>query len=519
MKFKLFKYTVCVGLLAALLCLSGCGAAGSKGENTPADAPAVTTPDQATPKQDPEGETMDPASIEHLALVVEAKDLWDLLDYPNLKTVNLSGSTCYDAILDFMDKNPQLQVTYAVDVGGTWISSQEGAIILENGSFDCDTLLANLKYLPVLTSVTLPETNLVNTQVEAIRQAYPDLTVRCSVNILGTLYDADTTRMDLSALTSEQVDEVIPKLGLLGNLTEVELMRENGTSALTLADVAKLQDCAPNTTFLYSFSLYGKTLHTTDEEIVYVEHSIGNEGEAKIREALEVLDNCKRFVLDDCGLDNEVLAGIREDFRGKTKVVWRVWIGDLTILTDKETFRAVYCIFDDNCHDLRYCEDIRYMDIGHNDTLTDLSFVGYMPNLEVLIASGCQAKSIPGVENCKKLVWLELVNCFYFNDISNFDGLESLKYLNLSGTNVKEFLSLDGLPLERFCYLSPKASAAEQNAFKEIHPGCLTRFYGSQPYGYGWRYDDNGYTFFWYYKDVIREVFNYDAVDRMIGNK
>ena len=207
-----------------------------------------------------------------------------------------------------------------------------------------------------------------------------------------------------------------------------------------------------------------------------------------------------------------MLAGIREDFRGKTKVVWRVHIGKFSVLTDKETFRAVFAIDDSNCYNLRYCEDVKYMDIGHNDTLTDLSFVGYMPNLEVLIASGCLAKSIPGIENCKKLLWLEMVNCFYLEDISNFDGLESLKWLNLSSTRVKDLSSLDGLPLERFCCLSAKASVDEQNTFLSIHPDCLTRFYGSQPYGYGWRYIDNGITYNDYYANM-RIVFRYDDKD------
>ena len=36
------------------------------------------------------------------------------------------------------------------------------------------------------------------------------------------------------------------------------------------------------------------------------------------------------------------------------------------------------------------------------------------------------------------------------------------------------------------------------------------------PYSYGWRYDDYGNTMFWYYKDVIREVFNYDQADAIL---
>ena len=85
-----------------------------------------------------------------------------------------------------------------------------------------------LQYLPHLTSLTFPETTLTAPQVDAIRESYPELTVRCSVNILGTLYDAETTQMDLSALKPEQIEELLPKLGLLNSLTDVMLMTSGG---------------------------------------------------------------------------------------------------------------------------------------------------------------------------------------------------------------------------------------------------------------------------------------------------
>ena len=198
MTSKLFKYILCAVLAAALLGLSGCAFAipGEVQEN--AD---VATEPQATVSTEMEGDAQ-LASVEHLEMVAQAKDLWDLLDYPNLKSLNLSGRPCYGAILDFARKNPQLKIVYTVDVGGTWIPDQETAIALESGTFDFGVLLENLRYLPKLTAVTFPETDLTNEQVEAIRQRYPELTVRCSVNILGTLYDADTSRMDLSSMTS-----------------------------------------------------------------------------------------------------------------------------------------------------------------------------------------------------------------------------------------------------------------------------------------------------------------------------
>lgn len=52
-----------------------------------------------------------------------------------------------------------------------------------------------------------------------------------------------------------------------------------------------------------------------------------------------------------------------------------------------------------------------------------------------------------------------------------------------------------------------------------IHPKgvCITVFYGySNPYGYGWRYDDNGKTFNEYYKNVVRVAFNYDELEKYL---
>ena len=178
-------------------------------------------------------------------------------------------------------------------------------------------------------------------------------------------------------------------------------------------------------------------------------------------------------------------------------------------MTDQEMIRAVYNVTDDNVHALRYCEGAKYIDMGHNDTLTDLSFVGHMPNLEILIASGCAVKELTGFENCKKLEFLELASCSYLKDITALAGCESLRFLNISYTKVSDLMALDGLPLERFVCLNPKVHPDEQEIFMSIHPDCWTRFLGKQPYGIGWRYDDNGMTYSEYYLK-IREIFGYD---------
>ena len=509
--FKKFTLAVCVA--ATLLTLSGCGSKEPEETTAPTFEPIVLP----TAPQETEAAVEPDKLEEHLTVVMEAGELYTLDYYPNLKTVDLSGSTCYSAIVDFAGKRPHLDVTYSVSVGATDISSKATDISLKCGLFDYDKLLENLQYLPNLATVTLTDMDLTADQLSTLREAYPNIALDYSVNLFGSSIGQDVTQLDLSSMDSAGVDEACLKLGQLPNLTDVTL-----SSSLSFADVDALQAAVPHIRFHYSFHLLGKTVSTGDEEIIYKNLNFGDSEEAEIRKALKILDHTSRFVLDNCGFSNETLAQLREDFRDGPKVIWRVYFGTngrYNTLTDDDTIRAVYNVTDSTCEPMKYLEDVKYMDLGHNEYLTDFSFVGYMPELEVLIGSGSAVKDLSGIENCKKLTWLELASCHKLEDISPLAGCDGLKYLNISYTKVKSLEPLDGLKLERFVYLSPKASTKEQNTFTTIHPKaeCITVFYGySQPYGYGWRYDDNGKTMFWYYKDVIRKVFNYDQADKIL---
>ncbi len=502
---------LCAGAMS--LCLLGC----SKSEPTVPDMTEIITLPPAPVAEETAAATDPKEEVETLTVVLSAGEIYTLNHYPNLKSVDLSGSTCYPTILEYMEAHPEVDVTYTVSLGGTEVTNKASSVTLEPGAFSYELLMENLQYLPQLTTISLPSVDLTPEQIEALLQAYPDVALDYTISLFSQDISLNTTELDLSGMSSSQVSEACKKLGMLTNLQTVKL-----SSGLSLEDVAQLQDAAPHITFQYTFSLFGKTLSTTDEEVIYKDQSIGNEGEPELRRALAVMDNCSRFVLDNCKLDYEVLAKIREDFRDGPKVVWRVYFGKdgrYNALTDKDTIRAVYNVTDATCGPMKYLEDVKYMDIGHNEYLTDLSFVGYMPELEVLIASESAVKELTGFENCKKLTWLELAYCYKLTNIDALAGCEGLKYLNLSYSKVTSLAPLDGLPLERFVYLSPKASAKEQNTFTEIHPKgqCITVFYGySMPYSYGWRYDDNGKTMFWYYKDVIRKVFNYDQADAIL---
>ncbi|MDD5883611.1 MAG: hypothetical protein PUD70_05965, partial [Firmicutes bacterium] len=246
---------LCAG--AVSLTLFGCG----KKQAVPDMTEIITLPTAPTETE----ATIDPGKeAESLTVVLSAGEIYTLNQYPNLKSVDLSGSTCYATILEYIQEHPKVDVTYTVDLGGTAVSSKSTSVVLEPGSFSYDSLLENLQYLPALTTISLPSVNLTPEQIDELLTAYPDLALDYSVSLFGQDVPLTSTTLDLSAMTDDQVDEADRQLGMLTNLTDVTL-----GSGLSMESVARLQDAAPHVTFHYTFSLFGKTLSTTDEEVIY----------------------------------------------------------------------------------------------------------------------------------------------------------------------------------------------------------------------------------------------------------
>ena len=449
--------------------------------------------------------------IESVTQVVTEAQLHEFKEYPNLKTLDISGSTCYPAILKFMEDCPQVDVTYTVALGGVSVSNKDTSAAVTGADGAYDILNGNLRYLPNLKELTLTRTPLTAQELTALREGYSRIAIDYTVDLLGQEYPADAVQADLSSVTAEGLEDLMARLPLLPELAEAELMDSSGSGSLSMAQVKALMDAFPHIQFHYTFSLFGKTLSTDDEAVEFVNADIGDQGEEQIRAALSILPRCTRFLLDDCGLSNDVMAGIREDFPN-TKVVWRVHFGKYSILTDAEVLRAVYNVFNDTSKDLRYCTDVKYIDMGHNTELSDISFMGYMPKLEIVIVSGSAISDLSCFASCPNLEFLEIAYCSNVEDLSPLENCTKLRFLNVSFTKVKDLQPLDNLPLERFVCLKPRASYEEQEFFKTFHPDCWTRFTGEDPYSLGWRYDDIGETFSEFYKKM-REIFGYDKMN------
>ena len=434
--------------------------------------------------------------------------------FPELKAVDAEGCHDYAVLEMLMERLPDLQVSYSVSLGGQKYAPGITDIVLAQEDYDYVTLLENLAYLHELTAVKLRLPELTAEQLEELAARYENITFTWTVEVLGQEYEPDTTELDLSGMTPEDAVLAAEQISALPNLSYVNLTPEQGIGALSLEDVKVLIEAVPDVVFGFTFDFYGHTLSTADEEIHIKNTKIGNEGEQTVRDALTLLKNCRRFVLENCQISNEVMAKIRDDFRHQTKVVWRVSYGEGSTLTDAEVIRAVYDLVDDNCYNLIYCEDAKYMDIGHNEWLDACDFVSGMKSLEYVIISGAPIKSLEPFRNCKNLKLLEAAFCEYITDVSPLADCPNLQMLNISNTHITDLSPLDNLPLTHLTVRTNpsgrcRLSQEEQDRVIAQHPDCWISFSGAQPYGVGWRYGEDELKPLDHYK-VVRTVFRLD---------
>ncbi len=489
-------------LLVLCLCLFGCGR-----------EPGADVPDGTTAPTDP---------VYELTLVVTEDTIGTLEDYPLLQKVDLTGSTCYAAIADYQARHPEVAVTYTVALGPvTAVPPESTALRLTQGSYDYDTLLAGLPYLKSLTSLSLPATELTAQQVTALGEAAPDVQIEYTVIVDGVELDSATTELDLSGMTPEQVAQVAPKLSLLPQLTKITLMGEDGSSLLSTEDLKALQAAAPQASIDYSFQLFGQTLNTSDTRVEFVDVQIGDEGEQAIRDALDILPHCTYFKLDGCGLSNATMEKLRDDYPG-TEIVWRVYVWERSWLTDTEVLRAVYHVDDSNSEPLKYLTKVKYIDMGHNTEMVDISFVSYMPELELVIFSGAPIVDLTPLASCPKLEFLELAWCGLLKDISPLSACENLKFINLGHTSVSDLSPLANLPLEQLSFVNSGNKVgfteADWALIQAQHPDCWITYQplndgSATPYSKGWRYtNEGGYT------DCYRKVRDVFELDKLTGN-
>lgn len=484
-------------LVPAAICLlaSLCACNPSETGLTAADDPAAIQAPQGIERESTEA---DMGGMLEFTGVLDGEGVRQLDRYPNLRRVDLSGSEDYEAILQYGREHPQVELRYTVELGGSAVPGDSKELRLEEGSYSVSLLAERLQFLPELKCLYLERLNCEKEELERLLEACPETEIHWTVPILDGLWPEDTQELDLCMLEAERAEETARALRLLPELQSVRLTDENGENRLGLEELRLLQEAKPETLFLYTFLLFGQKVSTEDESVSFVRVPIGSEGQDELRLALQCLTSCRACLLDDCGLENEFLAALRDELPERN-IVWRIHIEYLSLLTDVKIIHLTFLLTDENAQLLRYCRDVEYLDLGHN-TIADISFTANMPHLRYLILSFSRVSDLRPLSACRELEMLELFQCRSLRDLSPLAYCTELKLLNVSDTGLEDLSPLFGLQkLERLhCIGNRKIPQEQQDQLRELLPDCWITFRQTIHNKYGWSYDGEQEQAAWY---------------------
>ena len=171
----------------------------------------------------------------------------------------------------------------------------------------------------------------------------------------------------------------------------------------------------------------------------------------EVEAAMAYVPEAETVLMSGAWLDNEAMAQFRERNRDNYKVVWSVQCGDMAVRTDATFFMPTkfhvkeYAFSDECAYNLRYCEDMICIDVGHMK-ITNVDFAAFMPELKYLIITLTHVYDVTPLANCKKLVFLEM-DWSLVADYSPLVECTALEDLNIGQTygDVEDILEMTWL--------------------------------------------------------------------------
>ncbi|MBP5240020.1 MAG: hypothetical protein J6Z15_05485 [Oscillospiraceae bacterium] len=418
-----------------------------------------------------------------ITAVVTPEDLMLLDGFESLVSADFSGSTCYPELMDWAKRHPLVEVRYTVSFPGGVTAENSAASLDLTGLKDVDAeeAMAALEYLPQLKAVDLgsEQTGLSPTTACKFFSRYPDLDFSYHCRLFGKDSVLDETEVDLTQVSPKEILASLDTISALRNLKEIRLGDETRKDAPTWEEILALREVAPDAAIDYSFTIFEFPFTLEDEEVDISYHPV-RENWPEILAIAKCMPNLKTLLMDSCGVGNEDMATIR-DALPDTEVVWRINFGAtysartnvIKILASKPSLGGT--LYNSDLEVFKYFTKIKYLDIGHNETITDLSFVRYMPDLEVLIIAMNPLGDLTPLADCENLEYLEL---FYSNtdDLSPLAGLKNLKHLNVGHCpHLTDISPIYDLELDRF-YLGRfedcPVPAEQVDHYRELHPDC-----------------------------------------------
>lgn len=176
---------------------------------------------------------------------------------------------------------------------------------------------------------------------------------------------------------------------------------------------------------------------------------------------------------------------------------WTINFENHTVRTDATAFSTLHYSADPGHRNneiefLRYCKELRMLDIGHNK-VDDLSFLYDLPELRILIIACNNVEDITPIGSLKHLEYLEMFSN-WVKDISVLKELPHLSHLNIAYNSIGDLSPLFEMPQLKRLWMnmahsrqkSPPVDAKTMQRLQESLPICEINT-KSSPTGGSWR--------------------------------
>ncbi len=290
-----------------------------------------------------------------------------------------------------------------VTIDGKKYDKNTASVSITDLAFDDYALLC--KKLPRLEKLDLTALPLSPAQYNSIvSQTDQAVRVIWNVPIGEKRYPNMTETLTLSDSDLSAAADVLPYFYRLKDVTvdSCELSEALGRLAESVY--------AQNATFHGSSEVCGVVIDSTTEKVNLNRKKVSDP--ALIRLALQVFPNIKTFEMCDCGLGNDVMGQLREDYPHVT-FIWVVRFERFAVRTDAQVFSTLEYekvrAYDENTFAplFRYCTELRALDVGHHG-IVDISGIANLKKLQVLILGDNYIRDISPLAELKDLYYLEL---------------------------------------------------------------------------------------------------------------
>lgn len=367
-----------------------------------------------------------PSDTRELSLEsLSQEDIAQLQFFPELERVYAEGCVDYPELRALIEARPECTVTYLVRIDGADYAQDADTVTVKHLTQED---LERMQWLPSLNTVKADECH-DYAQLRQLRLEHPDWKVSYWVNLGNSRLPHNTKSADVENATEQELLEGLPALL---ELTKLHLVNtEAGPDVLE-----GLRNTYPNLNLSCEVELCGKRYDVDCKEVYLEGVELGSL--EKVRTVAACLPELERLVLVDCtiggqAIENEDLAKLRDEVRDQYKLVWKVYCGKVPAMTDDTWFMPIqkgeYYFQHDHSYNLRYCEDMICIDLGHS-RIVNVDFAAFMPHLKYLIITESAVQDISGISNCKELTYFE--NKFtIIRDLSPLLGCTALEDVNL----------------------------------------------------------------------------------------